>query len=311
MSLKTVFMGTPDFAVAVLQALADSNHELVAVFTRPPAPAGRRGRAPTLSPVHKKANELDIPVFTPRTLKDPDVIALFPGLGADIAVVAAYGLLLPKPVLTAPRLGCVNVHASLLPRWRGAAPIQRAVMAGDARSGVSIMRMEEGLDTGPVALDEAVDIPLEMTAGELQGRLQEIGGRMAVTALNLLERDELVFVPQPQEGITYAAKLSNENGRIRWDEDCLAVHNHVRGLSPFPGAFTEADFGKGPERVKLLRTTPEPDVAGEPGSIRKDGVVACLTGGVRVDSLQRAGRAPMAMDAFLRGVHTTTRLRFL
>src|ERR687894_1483412 len=255
MSLRVVFMGTPDFAVPTLSALAGAGHAIVAVYTRAPASAGR-GLELKPSPVHRLAQNLGLPVLTPRSLRTEEAADAFRAHGADVAVVVAYGLILPPAILQAPRLGCLNLHASLLPRWRGAAPIQRAVMAGDRETGVAVMRMEEGLDTGPVAMAERVDIAPEMNAGELHDRLMVLGADLMVRALAALSRGALSFTPQPKEGVTYAHKLKNEDAQIDWSRPAQAIHDHIRGLSPFPGAYFTADFGKGPERVKVLRAAP-------------------------------------------------------
>lgn len=308
MPLKIVFMGTPDFSVPTLVEIVGHGHEVIAVYTRAPKPAGR-GMAERRSPVHEKADAFGIPVFTPRTLRDPDEQARFAALGADVAVVVAYGLLLPKPVLDAPREGCLNIHASLLPRWRGAAPINRAIMAGDTETGVMIMRMEEGLDTGPVAMAERVPIGPDMTAGELHDRLAPLGADLAVRALGALERGGLTARPQSEEGVVYAAKLGNAETRVDWTRPARAVHDHVRGLSPFPGAWFEADLGKGPERVKLVRTARAEGI-GAPGTLLSDdGIVACGEGAVRLVTVQRAGSKAMSFADFARGARLTAGAR--
>lgn len=300
MSLRIIFMGTPDFAVPTLAEIVGQGHEVVAVYTRPPAKAGR-GMGEKRSPVHEMAERFAIPVFTPRTLRSEEEQETFRSLGADVAVVVAYGLILPLPVLEAPALGCLNLHASLLPRWRGAAPIQRAIMAGDAETGVAVMKMEEGLDTGPVAMVERVAIGPDMTAGELHDRLAVLGADLMVRALAALSRDALSFVPQAAEGVTYAAKITNEEARIDWSRPAAEVHNLVRGLSPFPGAFLMADLGKGPERVKVLRTR-RSEGAGAPGTLLPGGLrVACGEGAVELLQVQRAGRGITSGDEFLRG----------
>lgn len=301
MTLRVVFMGTPDFAVPTLSEILGQGHEVVAVYTRPPAAAGR-GMELKLSPVHRMAERFGIPVFTPTTLRNDEAVEIFRSHGADVAVVVAYGMILPKAILEAPELGCLNLHASLLPRWRGAAPIQRAIMAGDAETGVAVMKMEEGLDTGPVAMAERVAIAPEMNAGELHDKLMVLGADLMVRALAALSRGGLSFTPQPEEGVTYAHKLTNEDARIAWTKPAQGVHDHIRGLSPFPGAFFTADFGKGPERVKVLRAAMA-DGAGAPGSLLDPkGIVACGEGAVRLLQVQRAGKAPMGADEFLRGV---------
>jgi methionyl-tRNA formyltransferase len=297
MPLRLVFMGTPDFSVPTLLGVSGSGHEIVAVYTRAPRPAGRRGLEVTPSPVEREARRLGLPVLTPGTLRTPEAEAAFRHHDADAAVVVAYGLILPKPILDAVPLGSLNVHASLLPRWRGAAPINRAVMAGDAESGVSVMKMEEGLDTGPVALAERVAIGADMTAGELHDALAPLGADLMVRALGALERGTLTFTPQPATGITLAAKIAKAETRIDWSLPWQAVHDHCRGLAPFPGAWLEADGA----RIKVLRTT-RGEGEGAPGTVLDDRLtVACGAGAVRIVELQRAGRQPMKTLDFLRG----------
>lgn len=294
-------MGTPAFSVATLAALADA-HDIVACYTRAPKPAGRRGLTLTKSPVHELADTRGIPVFTPRSLRDSEQTELFCSHNADVAMVVAYGLILPKPILDAPRHGCLNLHASLLPRWRGAAPIQRAIMAGDAETGVMVMRMEEGLDTGPVALTARLPIEPDATAGDLHDALMGAGAGLAVEALAALGQGRLSFTAQPEEGVLYAHKIEKAECRIDWAQDAAAVHNRIRGLSPFPGAWFEADFGKGVERVKVLRSTRAAG-SGAPGAVLPGGlVVACWDGAVRLTQVQRAGGKPVSADEFLRGV---------
>jgi methionyl-tRNA formyltransferase len=301
MSLKVAFMGTPDFAVPTLAEIVGQGHEVVACYTRAPAAAGR-GMELKPSPVQRMAERFAIPVLTPKTLKTDEAAAAFRAHGADVAVVVAYGMILPKAILEAPPLGCLNLHASLLPRWRGAAPIQRAVMAGDVESGVAVMKMEEGLDTGPVGMVERVAIGPDMTAGELHDRLAPLGADLMVRALAALSRGALSFTPQPEEGVTYAHKIRNDEARIDWAAGAEAVHNQVRGLSPFPGAFFTADFGKGPERVKVLRSA-RAEGAGAPGTLLDGhGLVACGAGAIRLVQVQRAGKAPVGVEDFLRGV---------
>jgi len=292
--LRLIFMGTPDFAVPALDAIVAAGHRIAAVYTRAPRPSGR-GQAERPSPVHARALALGLPVRTPATLRDPAAQAEFAALGADAAVVVAYGLILPQPVLDAPRHGCLNIHASLLPRWRGAAPIQRAIMAGDAETGVSIMRMEAGLDTGPVALAEAVPIGPGDTAGDLHDRLAALGARLVVEALARLPG--LAFVPQPEAGATYAAKIDKAEARVDWTRPAPEVDRLIRALSPFPGAWTEI----GGERVKLLASRLA-DGQGAPGEVLDAApTVACGTGAVRLLRLQRAGRGAQEAEAFLRG----------
>lgn len=300
MSLRVVFMGTPDFAVPTLSEILGQGHEVVAVYSRAPKPAGR-GMDEQKTPVHRLADRFGIPVFTPRTLREEQAQADFASLGADVAVVVAYGLILPKPVLDAPALGCLNLHGSLLPRWRGAAPIQRAIMAGDAETGVMVMRMDEGLDTGPVAMVEKIVIGPDMTAQDLHDRMATLGADLMVRALAALDRGSLSFVPQADEGVTYAAKIDKAEARIDWSRPASEIHNKVRGLSPFPGAWFEADLGKGPERVKVLRTTLAAGT-GAPGTlIDNDLTVACGEGAVRLVEVQRAGAKAMKAIDFLNG----------
>jgi methionyl-tRNA formyltransferase len=256
------------------------------------------------SPVEVKARQFGLPVFTPKSLKGEDAPAEFRSHGADAAVVVAYGLILPKPILDAPRLGCFNLHASALPRWRGAAPINRAIMAGDAETAVMVMRMEEGLDTGPVAMAERVAIGPDMTAGKLHDQLARLGADLMLRALAALERGTLELTPQPAAGVTYAVKISKNETRIDWRLPWKQVHDHCRGLSPFPGAWFEigGDAGRAPARIKVLRTT-KGEGAGDPGTVLDDRLtIACAEGAVRILQLQRAGRAPMTAEEFLRGV---------
>ncbi|WP_237480166.1 methionyl-tRNA formyltransferase [Lichenibacterium dinghuense] len=298
--MRVVFMGTPAFAVPVLSELVGQGHEIAAVYTRAPARSGR-GMAETPSPVHALASRLGAPVHHPASLKGAEAAAAFRAHEADLAVVVAYGLILPQAVLDAPRLGCVNLHGSILPRWRGAAPIQRAVMAGDAESGVAVMRMEAGLDTGPVGMEERVRITPDMTAGDLHDRLAVIGADLMGRAVGAMERGTLQFRPQPEEGVTYAAKIDKAEARIDWTRPAREVLSHVMGLSPFPGAFFEADLGHGPERVKVLRARLA-DASGAPGATVDDALtVACGEGAVALTSLQRAGKAPLPAVDLLRG----------
>jgi methionyl-tRNA formyltransferase len=304
MSLKVVFMGTPDFAVPTLAETVGQGHEVVACYTRAPAAAGR-GMERKSSPVQRMAERFGIPVVTPRTLRTDEAAVTFRAHNADIAVVVAYGMILPEPILDAPILGCLNLHASLLPRWRGAAPIQRAIMAGDAETGVAVMKMEEGLDTGPVAMVERVAIGPDMTAGELHDGLAPLGADLMVRALAAVSRGALSFTPQPAEGVTYAHKIGNDEARIDWAGGAGAVHNQVRGLSPFPGAFFTADFGKGAERVKILRSA-RAEGSGQPGTLLDaHGTIACGDGAIRLVQVQRAGKAPVGAKDFLRGVRLT------
>lgn len=301
MPLRVVFMGTPDFSVPTLRALAEAGHEIAAVYTQPPRAGGRRGLELTPSPVQREAERLGVPVHAPLSLKDEAEQQAFRALGADVAVVVAYGLILPRPVLQAPRLGCLNGHASLLPRWRGAAPIQRAIMAGDAETGMMVMQMDEGLDTGPVALVEKIAIDADMTAGDLHDRLMAMCASLMAEALAGLEAGTLSFVPQPAEGATYAAKIAKSEARVDWSRPAEQVHNLIRGLSPFPGAWCEAPVSGRTERLKLLRSTLA-EGAGAPGGLLDDRLtVACGKGAVRLVEVQRAGARPAAAQDFLRG----------
>lgn len=310
MPLRVIFMGTPEFSVPTLRAIADAGHEIEAVFTQPPRAAGRRGLELTPSPVHGEAERLGIEVRTPVSLKSDAEQQAFRALRADVAVVVAYGLLLPKPILEAPRLGCLNGHASLLPRWRGAAPIQRAIMAGDTKTGMMVMRMEEGLDTGPVAMVEKCAIGPDMTAGELHDRLMHIGAALMAEALALLERDALTFTAQATEGVTYAKKIDKAETRVDWTRPGGEVHDHIRGLSPFPGAWCETEIGGRLERLKLLRSTLSQG-AGEPGGILDDRLtVACGSGAIRLVEVQRAGGRPIAAQEFLRGAKLEKGMKF-
>ncbi len=301
MPLRIVFMGTPDFSVATLRALAAAGHDIVAVYSQPPRPAGRRGLELTPSPVQREAERLGLEVRTPVSLKGEAEQAAFRALRADVAVVVAYGLLLPLAILEGTRLGCYNGHASLLPRWRGAAPIQRAIMAGDAETGMMIMKMDAGLDTGPVALAERVPIGPTTTAGELHDRLMQVGARLMVDAMARLEAGELPLVAQPQEGVTYARKIDKAETRIDWTRPAPEVCAAIRGLSPHPGAWCEVAVAGRPERLKVLRCVVA-EGAGAPGTVLADDVtVACGEGAVRLVEVQRAGGRPSAAVDFLRG----------
>ena len=300
--MRIVFMGTPEFSVPTLTEIVSSGHEVVAVYTRAPKPAGR-GQEERKSPVHVAAEGFGIPVFTPRSLKGEDEQAAFAALDADLGVVVAYGLLLPKPVLDAPRLGCINLHGSLLPRWRGAAPIQRAVMAGDAQTGVQVMQMEEGLDTGPIGLGEVITITPDMTAGELHDTMMRVGADLMGRALAALERGSLDFTPQAEDGTIYAKKIEKAESRIDWSLPAETVHNHIRGLSPFPGAWFEIELGGKPVRVKALRSTLASG-SGAPGTLGKDLTIACGSGAVRLTQVQREGKGAMDAATFLRGAGT-------
>jgi methionyl-tRNA formyltransferase len=300
MSLRVVFMGTPDFSVPTLVEIIGQGHEVVAVYSQPPRPAGR-GMAERKSPVHETAERFGIPVFTPKSLKGADEQEAFASLDADVAVVVAYGLLLPQAILDAPREGCLNLHASLLPRWRGAAPIHRAIMAGDAETGVMVMRMEAGLDTGPVAMAEKIAIAPDITTGDLHDKLARLGADLMVRALAAALRGSLDAVPQAEEGVTYASKIDKAEARIDWSKPAAEVHNHIRGLSPFPGAWCEMTFGDKVERVKVLRSTLATG-SGEPGTVLDEQLtIACGEGAVRLVEVQRAGGKPLRAVDFLRG----------
>jgi methionyl-tRNA formyltransferase len=297
LALRLVFMGTPDFAVPTLVELAGSGHDIAAVYTRAPQPAGR-GLAPKPSAVAREAERFSLPMFTPKTLKDNNAAAAMRGHGADAAVVVAYGLILPKPILETFPLGCFNLHASLLPRWRGAAPIHRAVMAGDKETGVMVMKMDEGLDTGAVAMAERVLIGADATTGDLHDELARRGADLMLRALAALEKGQLQLTPQAASGVTYATKIAKSETRIDWTRPWKQVHDHCRGLSQFPGAWCEFP---GIGRVKILRTT-KGEGSGPPGRVLDDKLtVACGSGAVRLLQLQRAGKQPMAADEFLRG----------
>jgi methionyl-tRNA formyltransferase len=292
--MRIVFMGTPAFAVPALEALRAAGHDIAAAYSQPPRPAGR-GKKPRPSPVAERAAALGIPVRTPESLRGPDEQAAFAALGAEVGVVVAYGLILPRAILDAPPRGCLNIHASLLPRWRGAAPVARAIMAGDAGTGACVMRMEPSLDTGPVLLREGVAIGEDETAGELAARLAEVGARLIVEALGQI--DALVPEIQPEAGVTYAAKIDKAEARIDWRRPAAEVDRLIRGLSPSPGAWCWI----GDERVKLLRSSLAAG-SGAPGEVLDDALtVACGSGAVRIAELQRPGRAPGAAAEVLRG----------
>ncbi|WP_397504889.1 methionyl-tRNA formyltransferase [Qipengyuania sp. R86523] len=292
--MRIIFMGTPDFAVPTLQALVDAAHEVVCVYTQPPRPGGRRGKELTPTPVHQRASDLGIEVRHPKSLKSAEEQAAFAALHADVAVVAAYGLILPQAVLDAPANGCLNVHASILPRWRGAAPIHRAVMAGDTVTGVTIMQMEAGLDTGPMLAMARTPIE-DKTTGELTEELAELGAQLMVGTL----RDLKIHVPIAQDDAdaTYAAKIDKAEARIDWDRPAVEVVRHIHGLSPFPGAW----FELGGQRVKLLRAEVV-EGAGAPGELLDERLaIACTEGAIRPLELQRAGKPKMDLYTFLRG----------
>lgn len=289
--MKIIFMGTPEFSVSVLDAL-HQDHEIIAVYCQPPRPAGR-GKADRPTPVHARAIALGLPVRHPTSLRSADAASEFAALGADIAVVVAYGLILPQAILDAPRLGCLNIHASLLPRWRGAAPIHRAIMAGDPETGICIMQMDAGLDTGPVLLRESLSIGTEETTADLHDRLSTLGSRMIVHVLAQLP---LPAAPQPEQGITYAAKIDKHEARIDWSRPASDVDRLIRGLSPFPGAWCLA----GEERIKLLRSRVTTGT-GAPGQVLHGLTIACGVGAIEITLAQREGRKPMPPEEFLRG----------
>ncbi len=305
MPLRLIFMGTPAFAVPTLVEIVGRGYEVVTVYTRAPKPAGR-GMELQESPIAREARRFGLKVLTPASLRSAEAVAAFAAHGADAAVVVAYGLILPPAILAAVPLGCFNLHASLLPRWRGAAPINRAIMAGDPESGVMVMKMDEGLDTGPIVMAERVAIEPDMTAGELHDVLAPLGADLMVRALGGLQRNVLTLTPQPADGVTYAPKIEKRETRIDWTRPWQAVHDHCRGLAPFPGAWFELAGGGAPQRVKVLRTT-RGEGAGSPGVVLDDRLtVACGEGAVRLLQVQRAGRQPMQAEEFLRG--TTLRV---
>jgi methionyl-tRNA formyltransferase len=317
MSLRIVFMGTPEFAVPTLLEIVGRGHEVVAVYTRAAKPGGRRGLEVIPSPVEREARRFGLKVHTPKTLRsaneplrsmeEADIARTF---AADVAVVVAYGLILPRPILASFPLGAFNLHASLLPRWRGAAPIQRAIMAGDKETGVMVMKMEEGLDTGPIAMAERVPIEADATAGDLHDRLARLGADLMVRALAALERGSLTLTPQPQMGMTYARKIEKEEARIAWAHPWQEVHDQIRGLSPHPGAWFELEQEGERHRVKVLRST-RGEGCGAPGTVIDDGLtVACGEGAVRLLELQRAGRRAMKAGEFARGSSVRPGARF-
>ncbi|ULR43747.1 methionyl-tRNA formyltransferase [Rhizobium sp. K102] len=301
MSLSIIFMGTPEFSVPTLRLLVDAGHRIVAVYTQPPRPGGRRGLDLQKSPVHQAAELLGLPVFTPVNFKDAEERERFAAFKADVAVVVAYGLLLPEAVLNGTRDGCYNGHASLLPRWRGAAPIQRAIMAGDEKTGMMVMKMDKGLDTGAVALTREVEIGPNMTAGELHDRLMQVGAKAMAEAMVKLEMNDLPLTPQRQDGVLYAAKIDKAESRIDFAREARDVHNHIRGLAPFPGAWFEVEIGGRPERVKVLGSELAEGQSAAGQLLTDDLVVACASGAVRLTRLQKAGGKPLATADFLRG----------
>jgi methionyl-tRNA formyltransferase len=309
MPLRLIFMGTPDFAVPTLLELAAHGHEIAAVYTRAAKPAGR-GMKLQPSPVEQEARRLGVPVLTPVTLKTPEALEEFRAHQADAAVVVAYGMILPQAILDAPPLGCFNLHASLLPRWRGAAPINRAIMAGDPETGVMVMKMDAGLDTGDVAMAERLAITDAMTALDLHDALAPLGGDLMVRAMGALERGRLQLSKQSSESVTYAAKIDKAEARIDWNKPAHAVLRHIHGLSPFPGAWCEMPSEGEQVRVKILRCQMI-DRSGAPGELLDEHLaVACAQGAIRFLELQRAGKQPMKAEDFLRGTPLKAGARF-
>jgi methionyl-tRNA formyltransferase len=303
--MRIAFLGTPDFSVACLAELVAAGHEIACVYSQPPAPRGR-GQDLKPSPVHAFAESLGLPVRTPVSMKAPEEIEAFQALDLDAAVVVAFGQILVAEVLDAPRLGCFNLHASLLPRWRGAAPIQRAIMAGDAVTGVQVMRMSVGLDEGPVLMGEQVRIDALETAGTLHDKLAAVGARMLPVALAAIERGGARETPQGEDGVTYARKIKTAEARIDWTRPAAEVDRHIRGLSPFPGAWFEAPSEKGPVRVKALLSRVE-DADGSPGAVLDDALlIACGAGAVRLLKAQREGKGVQDAEVFVRGFPLAT-----
>ncbi|MFN3662558.1 methionyl-tRNA formyltransferase [Yoonia sp.] len=298
--MRIIFMGTPEFSVPVLDALVAAGHDIAAIYTQPPRPAGR-GKKDRPQAVHARADALGLPVRHPASLRNAEAQAEFAELDADIAVVVAYGLILPQAVLDAPRLGCLNIHASLLPRWRGAAPIHRAIMAGDRQTGVCIMQMEAGLDTGPVLLREALDIAPDETTGALHDRLSALGARLVVQALNRLP--DLTPEPQPEDGVTYASKIDKSEARVDWHQSAATVARQINGLSPFPGAWCEVAG----ERVKLLGAVVAEGNAA-PGTVLSGFTIACSDGAVTITTAQREGKRAMPAAEVMRGLDLGDRL---
>jgi len=310
MPLRLIFMGTPDFAVPTLSALADHGHEIAAVYTRAPKPGGRRGLSLQPTPVEQEARRRGLAVLTPKTLRTQETLAEFRAHNADAAVVVAYGMILPQAVLDAPKLGCYNLHASLLPRWRGAAPINRAIMAGDAETGVMVMKMDVGLDTGDVAMAERLVVTDAMTASDLHDQLAPLGAELMVRAMAALERGALTLSKQVEKGVTYAAKIEKAEARIDWAKPAHAVLRHIHGLSPFPGAWSEVTVDGETVRVKILRCALA-DGSGAAGAVLDEQLsIGCGEGAVRITLLQRAGKAPMQAADFLRGTPLKRGARF-
>lgn len=311
MTLKVVFMGTPEFSIPTLAEIISKGLDVVAVYTQPPRKAGRGGKLrQTL--VHDYAQKAGIPVFTPKSLKNEAAQQEFIGLRADVCVVIAYGLILPKAVLEAYPYGCLNVHGSLLPRWRGAAPIQRALMAGDKETGVMIMQMDEGLDTGDVLLSEHIPLTDDTTAGQLHDYMMLRGADLLGRTLDAMRRGSLIATPQPEEGATYAKKISKSETRIDWSWSAIDIHNHVRGLSPFPGAWFEAETGSGKvERIKLLRSKPCESISTTLEISEKAIIVSCGEGAIQLLDLQREGKKPVKTEDFINGLKEGFKIREL
>ncbi len=299
--MRIVFLGTPEFAVPTLLEIIGQGHEVVACYTQPPRPAGRRGLEIKKSPVHEKAITFGIPVNTPVSFKENGEIEKFFDYQAEVAVVVAYGLILPLKILESPQFGCFNLHPSLLPRWRGAAPINRAIMAGDTETGVAVMKMDTGLDTGAICMEERVSIDSNMTAGALHDSLATLGSNLMVRALSALERGALTETPQSEDGITYADKITKAEAQIDWTRSATEVHQQIHGLSPFPGAWCEIKIKGKVERIKIFRSKIV-EMNGEMGQlIDQDLTVACGTGAVQLLELQRAGKKTMTNEEFMRG----------
>ncbi|WP_454634164.1 methionyl-tRNA formyltransferase [Bradyrhizobium cenepequi] len=310
MPLRLIFMGTPDFAVPTLLELVAHGHELAAVYSRAPKPGGRRGLQLQPTPVEQEARRLGIPVLTPKTLKASEALEEFRAHQADAAVVVAYGMILPQPILDAPKLGCYNLHASLLPRWRGAAPINRAIMAGDTETGVMVMKMDVGLDTGDIAMAERLAITDQMTAADLHDALAPLGADLMVRAMAALERGALQLTKQSEDGVTYAAKIEKAEARIDWNKPAHAVLRHIHGLSPFPGAWAELPGDGEPVRIKILRGELASG-SGASGTVLDDNLaIACGEGAIRVLELQREGKGRMKSVDFLRGMPLKPGARF-
>lgn len=306
MALRIAFMGTPEFSVPVLRALHDAGHNVVAVYSQPPRPAGRRGLELTPSPVEQAARSLGLPVHTPKSLKSAEEQQRFADLDLDVAVVVAYGLLLPKAILDAPRYGCFNGHASLLPRWRGAAPIQRAIMAGDKTTGMMVMKMDEGLDTGPIALTKTIAIEPEMTAGELHDALSQLAAPLMVDAMEQLEKGTLQLTPQSEQGVLYASKISKDEARIDWSKPALELQKTICGLSPFPGSWCEMEIAGKRERVKLLGAKYIDNQSLGIGHIEPDSlIIHCKDGRFQITRLQKSGGKALDGKTFLHGFHVS------